>query len=228
VGGEGEGEVPNMQRDVGRKLEPVTVTGVRPRVPPVEGDTDRMVKATVDVKAGPSPATVRGEPLEVRVKVAAPGTRVGEVQTKVPLDRTVAGTELAKSPKEQANPDRSRKPPPVTVTTVPPVSGPAEGEREATVTFGEKVKGEEVPEKSCPLTETVRGRVVGSSEGGETQVRRVVETKTAGEVAKEVTNPNPQVRVEEGTKFRPWTVIVVPPAVGPWEGYAAVTVTVEW
>jgi hypothetical protein len=202
---------------------PVIVTVVPPVTGPVAGDTDVTVGVTtVYVKSFPVPAVELGPPDVVTTTFARPAVTVAGVTIVIDVaDTSVtspAGTAIP--PTDTVAPVMN--PVPVTVTGVPPVTGPVAGDNVVTVGTGAVYAksftvpdADDVPPDVVTITSTVPTTVVA----GDTTVNCVGDTTVAATGAR----PS-KATVAPVTNPVPLTVTVVPPEVGPVAGEIDVTV----
>jgi hypothetical protein len=198
------------------KPEPVTVT----TVPPASGPAAGLIPVTVGMasKAKLSDAPMAlVPPGVVTVRSTNPAVSGGEVAEQVVV--VEQDTEVPAVDPKLAVVDPTTKPVPVTVTEVPPATGPAVGLIPVTVGALWNAKssaddGLEVP----PGVETVRSTIPADSAGEVTEQVVVVEQVTA------VAAVDPKLAVvDPTTKPVPVTVTAVPPPSGPEIGLMAVT-----
>ena len=152
------------------------------------------------------------------------GGCVGEGHATAPSLSHVAGTRWAAEPNSHTIASGAVNGPPVTVTTVPPRSGPDVGET-SLISIGSLTKNCRLfVERSTPLVVTSTPWMPADI-AGVTQVTCELVSKTAGTSA---SFPKRQASRGESTKPEPWTSTTVLPDTGPICGLTEARVTVGW
>jgi hypothetical protein len=202
---------------------PLTVTSVPPVTGPSDGDTDVTVGVTtVYVKLSPEPAVELDPPDVVTCTFATPTVTVAGVTIVIDVadttDTLADGTAIPPTVTDAP----VMNPVPVTVTSVPPVTGPVDGDSDVTAGTGAvyvKLSPVPVVELEPPEVVTCRSTTPGTTVDGDTTVSDVADTTVAATGARPsnatvapVMNPVPVI------------VTVVPPEVGPDVGAIEVTV----
>ena len=195
---------------------PLTVTSVPPVTGPSDGDTDVTVGVTtVYVKLSPEPAVELDPPDVVTCTFATPTVTVAGVTIVIDVadttDTLADGTAIPPTVTDAP----VMNPVPVTVTSVPPVTGPVDGDSDVTAGVDAVyVKSSTVPVASVDPTEfvTVTLTVPSSDVAGEVTVITVavIETTVAGS--------DPKVTVEPVMNPVPVIDTLVPPAEPPVAG----------
>jgi hypothetical protein len=212
VAGEGEREEPNMHVDEVPKSDPETVTVVPPEMVPAAGKTDETVARGTYVNVSEAP-TKSSPSLDTRRGMGDADVEKGDTHTTEVEDTKPATTSVL--PKRHVRESACSKLEPVTVTDVPPPTGPEEGKREETAATSVKVKGRAAEEYSAPFTDTSRETVEPAASAGDVHSTWVEEMYLA---EAEGVDPNLHLRSMESAKSKPDTSTLVPPVTGPTVG----------